>query len=224
MSEKITTSNGYEIEQPIDIPSSGEFKGIIEAEFGIDGASPQERVMQLKSMAPGDLALLIDTINRVIQGSADSLEYEDGTMKIGDHKTIPVEHRADVFLEMHRLLKEAPDDINPGRIGDFLALGVVLLHPFRDGNGRTARVIGGVFREDYDNPDEWEKVYSAVAAPRDEARSRGGFLLYGYIPHLPDGADRSNPGDVVRYMESLFKSDRNDLYTATYDGGSLYPE
>lgn len=143
MPEKVTTSNGHEIRRPIDIPSSGEFKSIIEAEFGIDGASPQERVMQLKGMTSRNLALLIDTINRMIQGSADSLEYEGGTMKIGEHKTIPVEHRADVFLEMHRLLSEAPDNINPGRIGDFLALGVVLLHPFRDGNGRTARVIGG---------------------------------------------------------------------------------
>lgn len=81
-----------------------------------------------------------------------------------------------------------------------------------------------MLRGDYDDPDEWEEVYNAVIAPRDEARSRGGFLLYGYIPHLPDGADQSNPRDVIRYMASLLKTNRNDLYTATYDGGSLYPE
>ena len=77
-------------------------------------------------------------------------------MKIGDKETIPVEHRYEVMSELIRLIKESSDDVNPERLGDVAALGIVLLHPFRDGNGRTARIVGSIFHEEYD--DGWENI------------------------------------------------------------------
>ena len=87
-----------------------------------------------------------------------------------------------------RLIKESPDDVNPERLGDVAALGIVLLHPFQDGNGRTARIAGSIFHEEYD--DGWENNYGIVSESRDIARERGGFMINGYIPYLPEGKVR----------------------------------
>ena len=101
-----------------------------------------------------------------------------------------------------------------------LALGVVLLHPFKDGNGRTARVLGLMFRDNYDGQDYTED-FSIVTEPRDEARERGGFIIYGYIANLPAGFKRSNPDDVITYLSSLLKEDNDGLYLSCYGQAQL---
>ena len=55
-----------------------------------------------------------------------------------------------MFSQLIDDIKKCPKDTSPERIGDVLALGVVLLHPFHDGNGRTSRVLGQLFRDSYD--------------------------------------------------------------------------
>ena len=149
---KQTTMNGAEIKNPGEVLSAEGLKNLV-AEAGVDGSTPKERADQFKNISLEDFAGLIDKINRRVQGSADSLILEDGVMKIGDKETIPVEYRYEVMSELMRLIKESSDDINPERLGDVAALGIVLLHPFRDGNGRTARIVGSIFHEEYD--DDW---------------------------------------------------------------------
>ena len=121
-----------------------------------------------------------------------------------------------------RLIKESSDDVNPERLGDVAALGIVLLHPFQDGNGRTARIVGSIFHEEYD--DGWENNYGIVSESRDVARARGGFMINGYIPYLPEGKSQSNPEDVIAYLESLLSSEHEDsrLYTGPFGQASLY--
>lgn len=129
---KQTTMNGAEIKNPGEVLSAEGLKNLV-AEAGVDGSTPKERADQFKNISLEDFAGLIDKINRRVQGSADSLILEDGVMKIGDKETIPVEYRYEVMSELMRLIKESSDDINPERLGDVAALGIVLLHPFRDG-------------------------------------------------------------------------------------------
>lgn len=105
-------------------------------------------------------------------------------------------------------------------MADALALGVVLLHPFRDGNGRTARVFGLVFRDNYDAP-SYEEDFAVVTEPRDVARERGGFVINGYIPRLQEGADQRNPAHVSEYLGSLLKSDADGAYTSCYGQAPL---
>lgn len=98
-----------------------------------------------------------------------------------------------------------------------------MLHPFYDGNGRTARVLGLMFREDYDSdPDEFGAAFDVVAEPRDKARERGGFMIYGYVPELEEGMDRSNPGDVSRYLDSLLQEEKPGAYVGCFGPASLY--
>lgn len=162
------------------------------AEAGIDGSTPKERADQFKNVSLEDFTGLIDKINKGVQGSADSLILED------------------------------PDNVNPERLGDVAALGIVLLHPFQDGNGRTARIVGSIFHEEYD--DGWENNYGIVSESRDIARERGGFIINGYIPYLPEGKSQSNPEDVIAYLESLLSSEHKDdrLYTGPFGQASLY--
>ena len=218
---KQTTMNGAEIKNPGEVLSAEGLKNLV-AEAGIDGSTPKERADQFKNVSLENFAGLIDEINRGVQGSADSLILEDGVMKIGDKETIPVEYRYEVMSELMRLIKESPDNVNPERLGDVAALGIVLLHPFQDGNGRTARIVGSIFHEEYD--DGWENNYGIVSESRDIARERGGFIINGYIPYLPEGKSQSNPEDVIAYLESLLSSEHKDdrLYTGPFGQAPLY--
>ena len=212
---KQTTMNGAEIKNPGEVLSAEGLKNLV-VEVGVDGSTPKERADQFKNVSLEDFTGLIDNINRGVQGSADSLILEDGVMKIGDKETIPVEYRYEVMSELMRLIKESSDDVNPER------LGIVLLHPFQDGNGRTARIAGSIFHEEYD--DGWENNYGIVSESRDIARERGGFIINGYIPYLPEGKSRSNPEDVIAYLESLLSSEHKDdrLYTGPFGQAPLY--
>ena len=220
MSEKPTTSNGCEITHPVAKIDAEGFKRVLSDEFGIDAQTPSERIEQLKCLSVEGIAILLERINKSIQGAEDSLISHDKVIKIGGEDTIRIEDRYDVFLKLVEVIKSCPKDVNPARVGDMLALGVVLLHPFKDGNGRTARVLGLMFRDNYDGQDYTED-FSIVTEPRDEARERGGFIIYGYIANLPAGFKRSNPDDVITYLSSLLKEDNDGLYLSCYGQAQL---
>ena len=217
-----TTSNGFEIEHPIPTVTAPEMQQRLGSEFGIDGTNPTERLVQLKELSVEGVALMIEDINRLVQGSNGSLMNHDRAMKIGDNVTIKPEDRYNVFNNLIGSIRDCPENINPERVGDVLALGTVLLHPFQDGNGRTARVIGSLFRDSYDNPEEYVSDFSVLAEPRDIARSRGGFQINGYVPRFPEGFDQSDPTQVSEYLDSLLHTEMEDTYTSPYGQAPLY--
>lgn len=222
--ETSITSNGHEISHPTEKLSAETLRTMLSSEFHIDGKSPAERVEQLKRLSQEGVAIMLEAINKGVQGSADSLMNHDRAMKVGDAETIAPEYRYDVFSALIDSIKQAPADVNPARVADTLALGIVLLHPFHDGNGRTARIVGLMFRSDFDNPTEFEESYRVVAEPRDEVRKRGGLTIYGYIPYMPEGSDQSNPEHVKRYLESLLHEDTDNMYTCCYGQAPLKEE
>ncbi len=222
MTETATTANGFEITRPVNELNAAEFKAHIGAEFGINGETPVERIEQLKHLSIEGTAILLEDINKSVQGSGDSLMNHDSTMKIGGQETLSPEDRYDVFHRLVSEIKESSENVNPARVADTLALGVVLLHPFHDGNGRTARTIGLMFREDYDNH-EFEDSYNTVTEPRDKARERGGFMIYGYVPRFPEGFDQTNPEAVSEYLSSLLTEDEV-TYTSPFGPAPLWNE
>jgi hypothetical protein len=125
-----------------------------------------------------------------------------------------------VFTELVDAIKEAPNTLNPARVADVLALGVVLLHPFKDGNGRTARIIGLTFRDGYAT-DEFLSDFAQVAEPRDRAREKGGFMMNGYIPSAIAGVDQSDPDKVVKFLRELLTEEHEDAYTGPFGQASL---
>ena len=223
-----TTLNGrYEITKPADIPTAEQFREHLASEYGLNGQSPRERVERLKDLSVEGIAILLEDINKTVQGSEESLMSHDKSVNIVGpdgavhQELLAPENRYDVFRRMVEDIKSSPDDINPTRVGDVLALGTVLLHPFHDGNGRTARVIGMLFREDYDDKD-FSQTYDAVIEPRDVARARGGYIIYGYTPRLPEGFDYTNPEAVSAYLHRQLTDDEDGSYIGCFGPAPLH--
>lgn len=162
---------------------------------------------------------MLDVINRRLQGSEESLVH-DKTTRIGDVEAVSPEYRYDVFTRVIEAIEASADDISPARVADVLALTVVMLHPFRDDNGRTARALGLLVRDDYDGVD-YESDYAVVTEPRDRARERGSFLVYGYTPWLPKGFNQSDPKAVGDYLTTLLSQDQHGAYISCFGQASL---
>ena len=221
MSETTSTSNGHEIQHSAPLISATELQQRMSDEYGINGKSPKERIHQLKQLSVEGIAILLEDINKSVQGSADSLMSHDKTIKVGDRQTISPEDRYDVFLRLVEDIKKSPDDINPERVGDVLALGTVLLHPFHDGNERTARVIGLIFHHNYDR-EGYQNDFDTVTEPRDRARERGGFVIYGYTPRFPEGFDQSDPNQVSAHLSGLLQNENDGAYLSPYGQAPLH--
>ena len=212
------TTNGYEIEKPRETLSLVEMKEMM-IQYGIEGSNPLERVDGLRKVNAKNIALFITDLNKRAQGSDNTLVHEK-SMTVGDDVMIAPEDRYDLFCNVVDQVHAAPVDTNPERIGDTLALANVLLHPFKDGNGRTSRLLGFMMRDDFDAPDASE-TFDQLAAPRDIARAEGGFIINGYIPYIDEGLDRSDPAVVEQYIGSLLSEPNEELYTGPYGQAEL---
>lgn len=182
--------------------------------YGLTGSSERERQLEVANMNPGQIAVMLTAINSFVRGKDES-DISEETMKIGGTPTIAPEDRAEVFINFINDLQSRVDDISPERFGDALALATVLLHPFNDGNGRTARLLGFIFRDDDSDGDDF---YTLIES-RDYRREKGGFMVNGYIPRI-DG-DRSDPKIVSDYLKKCLNSDEDDLYTGPYGQANL---
>ena len=215
-----TTSNGHEILKPTEKLSAAGFKEHMSSDFGINAETPSGRISQLKELSVEGFAILLEDINKSLQGSEDSLMNQDEAMIVGNTQTLSPEHRYDVFLKLVESIKQAPADTNPARLADTLAMGTILIHPFHDGNGRTARMLGLMFRDYYDG-DDYEVDYDTVTKPRDEVRRKGEPTVNGYVPNFPDGFNQSDPGLVSLYLDALLINDNPNMYSSLYGPTSL---
>lgn len=225
MNETKTTSNGYRIENPAPEMDAVGFQQHMASEYGFDGGTSESRVERLKTMSVEGVAILIEDINKSVQGSQDSLINHERAMKIktkdGKEETIPLKDRYAVFLELINGIRSSPDTINPRRVGDVLALGVVLLHPFEDGNGRTARALGLLFSEHYDSIEDYGDTYRAVIESGDAVRKRGGMKVMSYVPRMPEGTSQSNAEDVSKYLHDLLHEEMDGAYVGPFGEASL---
>lgn len=213
-----TTSNGHEIEHPREKLDVVEFQELLR-EYNLGGETPEERVEALRGQTKENFALFLSDLNRRLQGSDDTLIHDE-TMKIGDKESIAPEDRYDLFTALYEKIQNADRAVNPARVGDALALTTVMLHPFKDGNGRTARALGYLYRADFDNPEDIQD-FDQLVEPRDEARKRGGSMMYGYVPYVGEGVDQSDPAQVSAYMDKVLQNETDPLYTGPYGQAPL---
>lgn len=221
MSETSTTVNGFEIENPTPVATAEQFKARMAGEYGLDADTPAGRAEQLKRLSNEGVAIMLEDINKMVQGSQDSLMRHDKPGVIGEQQAIAIEDRYEVFTRMIDAIKSASQDVNPERIGDMLALGTVLLHPFEDGSGRTARTIGLLLRDNFDSAD-YESDYAILTQSREEARGRGEWVPNGYIPKLPEGVAANDAEGVGDYIEDLLTDDSGYLYTGPFGQAALH--
>lgn len=195
---------------------SKRFRDIVDR-YELAEESPWARMEAFKERSDEEIALFLADINRSLQHEEES-QYAEGMVRVGDSDTVAVEHRYDTFTAIMEELRGAPKNISPARFGDALSLGVVLLHPFKEGNGRTARMLGYMFRDWYDDKLEYAEDFPFYAGSRDEKRAAGiGMKPVGYIPVLPEGRERSDPQAVVEYIHELLHSDKRVRpYIGTY--------
>ncbi|MBP7837672.1 Fic family protein [Candidatus Saccharibacteria bacterium] len=194
-----------------------EFQAHIAETYGISEDSPAGRIDQLKQLSVEGAAMLLEDINKTVNNSNDSL-VSDSVIMIGNKPTLDVEHRHQVFEQLIHDIRESDSLVSPERVGDVLALGVVLLHPFKDGNGRTARVIGMMFRDDYTGPDAQDS-FSTVTESRDRLREKGGWMINGYIPKTD--ADMSDPTQVSIYLRGLLHEEMPGSYVSCFGEAPL---
>ena len=219
MTETTKTKNGFEITFPADRVDALSFKSRFAEEYGIVGDSPEQRVEDLKALSVEGIAILMEDINKMLQESAVSLMNHESAMVLGEINTVPLGDRYRVFYELVESIKLTDSTINPARIGDTLAMGVVLLHPFHDGSGRTARAIGLLFRDEFDSVD-YEENFDAVTESRDVARERGGWKMNGYTPRDP-GLDQSDGNQVSEYLRKMLTTENDAPYKSCYERPSL---
>ena len=167
-------------------------------------------------MSVEDIAGLLDEVNMGMIGSEETM-ISPTTMK--RHRNgeetgsfVPVEHRYDLVGEIMTKLKDSPQDITPSRIGDALALSVAILHPFKDANGRTARVLGFAFTKFCNRASQhFEDDFNYLAQSRDELREAGiTNMPVAHIPHISQEIDYSNSQSVLEYFDKLLDSDYDD--------------
>lgn len=181
-----------------------------------------EAAKDIKNQSKENFALFLTDLNRRLQGSDDTLVHDD-TMKIGDKETIAPEDRYDLFTSIYEKVQGADQAVNPARVGDALALATVMLHPFKDGNGRTARTLGYLYRADFNDAGDVQE-FGQVIEPRDEARKRGGYMINGYVPYMEEGSSQSDPAQVGAFIDRILQDDTSRLYTSPYGQAPIHAE
>lgn len=107
------------------------------------------------------------------------------------------EDRADFFDQAAKLIGElndqrgeADDEAFLARASNVVALSIVLAHPYANGNGRTARVIGGLLREGPQSED-----LKVLGTERPES----GYRINSYLPR----DETLTPLEVLRAAAAL---------------------
>lgn len=220
-----TTANGYEIHESRDALSFGELRQMTQ-EYGLAGDSPGERLDALQSQPEETILAFIADLNRRVQGSEETLVNSETSKVTGTEiDFIASEARLEVFTHTIDAIKTARKDINPARAGDTLALATVLAHPFVDGNGRTARLLGFMYRDDFDTENA-EDTFARLVESRNKLRAQGENVEVSYMPLEPmpiegtdlvlnkAATDLSDPEKAKKYIDTLLTSDRHGLYMA----------
>ncbi len=217
MSEIDQNPQNQEAEEKSKTLSFNDFQEMLN-KYELSGDSPEVRLNALRSSSKESIALFLSDLNRGLTG-AESTMIHDKTMKIGEKETVNPEDRYQIFSNVIDKIHNSQQGINPARVGDALALTTVILHPFSDGNGRTARAVGLLYRSEFDN--EGQEDFDQLVESRDKIRESGGFMINGYVPYSK-GENLNQTDTINAYIDSILSDNTNELYTGPYGQASLY--
>ncbi|HPR09070.1 MAG TPA: Fic family protein [Candidatus Saccharibacteria bacterium] len=196
---------------------SAEFRAMV-GELGLGGATPEERVLQLGTRSVEQVGAFLTEVNRRLNASETAL-ISNSVVPVGDVPTLQPTERPKLLEYFLGKVREGSSGINPERIGDAFALTVVLAHAFQDANGRTARAVGSLFRDNFDQPD-YPDVFAGVTVSRDELRAQGGSVVNGYIPHQEAGMEPGSLEGGKALIDLMFTSEPAP-YAGPYGGAHL---
>lgn len=132
-----------------------------------------------------DIEMVAQAVHQVLVPHIETIPT-DFNMKVqspdGSRSTVLMhpEDRAELFDQAAKLVSglndrrgDSDDEAFLARASNVIALSIVLAHPYANGNGRTARLIGGLLREGPQSED-----LKTLGAERPES----GFRINSYLP------------------------------------------
>ena len=187
------------------------------------GKNDEENLLRLLTMSADEAMIFIADLNRILLDK-NQTQVKSKPLKIVSRESGEItgtfmepDLRRDCFVEffgdLQNIISENPS-INPQRVGDALAMATVMIHPFHDGNGRTARALSYFFDRDYaerHRSSEEFDAFSRLVQSRDIVRSRvkkngGGFMIDGHSPEVGDSFDYSDPGQINEYLRDVIQN------------------
>ena len=94
------------------------FKGLVD-QYGLDGATPQDRLKALKGATSENIALFLTDLNRQLQGESQT-QIHNETMSVGESKTISPQDRFDLFNYAIDKIKNTDDETNPADVREYI--------------------------------------------------------------------------------------------------------
>jgi hypothetical protein len=186
--------------------------GAFLAEQGYDGLDDEQRLEMLIEEASLDSYFdLVDKIHRSVAPNADpnqnpvasTISNPQGEVvaKLAEpaERMKILQTALDLAKQVAEKYRASGGSIRDAlrRCGNLLAFGVVLAHPYKDGNGRTSRVLGMLIQDGYDaHSQESTDDLECFSQNREGTK---GFIPNGYIP----GGEWSGSGAAQNPSEFL---------------------
>jgi hypothetical protein len=190
-----------------------------------------ERAVAVSRINTDKLISAVAVLHSVLAPEAD-LNPTKGAMYVGSpdgtdkRQLVPPEDRLKIFEHVTHLTGQLAKRIHKSasqayldRAANVIALGIVLAHPFEDGNGRTARVLAHLIRNGYDGSEKARDDIRVLG----ENRPSQGFRINSYVPTL-EGRDMSpiellNAAasiDVALEAKQLYEMSTRSEFTTPY--------
>lgn len=162
-----------------------------------------EEVVKDFASSGKDIYYLSMLVHQVAVPQIESIPT-DYAMKVaspsGERPTILIDpnERMELFDYAASLIRELDSKRTEANSREFLerssnimALSIVLAHSYADGNGRTARLVGGLIRDGYSNNEDIELL--------SKNRPENGFRINSYVPR----DSTKKPEEILQAAASL---------------------
>lgn len=197
-------------------------------ESGFEGLSPEGRLAIIERATVDDYVATIDAVHRKVapdhshEPHPEAVKFiSPGTGEMSSYAAKPEEragilsHALEAAKQVAQKHRQEGGSINDTlqRCGNLAAFGVVLAHNYEDGNGRTARTLGELIHNGYDNSNP-ESI--ADLATLSANRLHEGFRINSYVPTGEWGNGRANQ-DPIAFLDAVAALD------VPLDGTSYVP-
>lgn len=225
---------GPSVNEIIDDPQAT--VGDLVTTAGFEGLSAEARLEVIEKASLDDYISSIDLVHRKVAPN-ESHEFNDRATSLVDPNTGEIRHSTAQPHEREDILQRALDNAQSvvakyrqeggdtedvlRRCSNLAAFGILLAHPYGEGNGRVARTIGELIDGGYDRADQ-DTVDNIVLLSTN--RPSDGFRINSYTPS-GEWVGRANeqPMEFLDFVAALDQPFDTQGYTAAMAGSIITP-